>query len=131
MTFCAIELKMLYCSYQNQVSHIVRVLEETGYCGCYINLILIVFVFFQINKLSPPRRQDIMPPSSASQSPPATTDSHKTADHPLETYNGGFLNIEVDPSAQNEERGKRNRGAEVAYDDDFLNIHGNEEMELF
>lgn len=80
-----------------------------------------------INKLSP---QEIMPPSSP-QPPSATTDPRKTPDQPLETYNGGFLNIEVENSKPKEEISEKNRSAEVAYDDDFLDIHGNDEMELF
>lgn len=70
-------------------------------------------------------------PTSPSKSSQTTTDSCKTPDHPLDTYNGGFLNIEADPKEIIEKRGDKTQSAEVAYDDDFLNIHGNEEMELF
>ena len=72
-----------------------------------------------------------MPPSSPPQAPSATTDTHKTPDQPLEIYKGGFLNIEVESSTQKEVRSERIKDAEVAYDDDFLDLHGNEEMELF
>lgn len=92
-------------------------------------ILTIIFFFpFQINQLSP---QEIMPPSSPPQPLSATTDPHKTPDQPLETYNGGFLNIEVENSKQKEEISETNRSTEVAYDDDFLDVHANDEMELF
>ncbi|KAG0725008.1 Phosphorylated adapter RNA export protein [Chionoecetes opilio] len=63
--------------------------------------------------------------------PPSKTDTLAASDQPLEIYNGGFLNIEVKPSAQSKVEDEKNRGGAVAYDDDIFDIHPNEEMELF
>lgn len=83
-----------------------------------------------INQLSPSKGQDITP-SSPSKPSQTTADSCKTPDHPLDSYNGGFLNIEANPEEISKGGERRSQSAEIAYDDDFLNIHGNEEMELF
>lgn len=98
-------------------------------------LIHMFFIFhyyclsFQINQLSPSKGQEAMP--SSPPKPQTTTDSCQTPDHPLDSYNGGFLNIEANPKELSIEGEERSQSTEVAYDDDFLNIHGNEEMELF
>lgn len=72
--------------------------------------------------MTPPGLPDVIPTP-----PPALADPRACKpDTSVDTFNGGFLNIEADPRAAKVEE----RSAEV-YDEDFLDIHANDEMELF
>ncbi|XP_045599631.2 phosphorylated adapter RNA export protein [Procambarus clarkii] len=76
-----------------------------------------------INQLSPSALPDLVSIST----PPVVADPRTCKpDSSLDTFNGGFLNVQGDPRAAKLE----DRTAEV-YDEDFLDIHTTDEMELF
>ncbi|KAK4292679.1 hypothetical protein Pmani_034373 [Petrolisthes manimaculis] len=88
-----------------------------------------------INKLSPSALPELVPPTAASP-PPVVPKKDSPSDLPRSqplkiplatsgTYNGEFVDL-----GATEGRTAGRRAAE-AYDDDFLEIHTNEEMELF
>ncbi|XP_053650532.1 phosphorylated adapter RNA export protein [Cherax quadricarinatus] len=76
-----------------------------------------------INQLSPSGLPDLISISK----PPVLADPRACKpDSTLDTFNGGFLNVGTDVQEVKED----DRTVE-AYDEDFLDIHTNEEMELF